>query len=174
MVEEMSNSEAIGKIWNLIRDVKIAMLTTVGEGGELRSRPMATRESEFDGSLWFLTCEQSGKVGDIEHGCHVSLTYVNNEAHAFVALSGHAELMRDRARVHQIWKPAHALWFPQGKDDPDILVIKVTVEEAEYWETPGNALVRTYHLLKAIVTKDSSAVGENQRVSLSAGFSEGE
>lgn len=166
MVQGMSSSEAITKIWDLIRDVKIAMLTMTGAEGNLRSRPMATQESKFDGSLWFLTSQQSGKVDEIEHGCHVSLTYVNSEAHAFVALSGHAELTRNREKIHELWKPAHAIWFPQGKDDPDIMVIKVTVEEAEYWEAPGNALVRTCHILKAMVTKDASGAGAHEKVLL--------
>ncbi len=166
MADEMSSSEATMKIWDLIRGVKIAMLTTVTFDDNLHSRPMATQEAEFDGSLWFLTRQQSGKVDEIEHGSQVSLTYVNNDAHAFVALAGRAELSKDREKIHQLWKPTHAIWFPQGKDDPDITVIKVVVEEAEYWESPGNALVRSYHLLKAIVTKDGSQAGEHQKLAM--------
>jgi general stress protein 26 len=166
MNHEMSTSEAITKIWNLIRDVKIAMLTTVTPAGDLRSRPMATQEAEFDGNLWFLTSQQSGKVDEIEEGSRVSLTYVNNDAHAFVALAGRAKLSKDRERARELWTPMHAIWFPQGKDDPNIMVIKVTVEEAEYWESPGNALVRSYHLLKAMVKHDRSEVGEHERLAL--------
>ncbi len=166
MTNEMSSSEAITKIWDLIRQVKIAMLTTINSQGELRSRPMATQENEFDGNLWFLTSQQSGKVDEIEHGSRVGLTYVNNDARAFIALSGHAELTKDREQIHQLWKPQHAIWFPEGKDDPEITVIKVTVEEAEYWETPGNALVRSFHLLTAALTKDRSKLAEHEKVSL--------
>ena len=154
------------KIWDLIRDVRIAMLTTVSPEGKLRSRPMATQESEFDGNLWFLTSQQSGKVDEIQHGSHVCLTYVNHDAHAFVALSGHAELTKDREAIDPLWKPMDAIWFSQGKGDPEITAIKVIVDEAEYWETPGNALVRSYHLLKAVMTNDSSQVGEHERLSL--------
>jgi general stress protein 26 len=166
MSNEMSSSEAIAKIWNLIQDVKIAMLTTVSSEGKLRSRPMATQGEEFNGCLWFLTSQQSGKVGEIEHGSQVGLTYVNNDAHAFIALSGHAEVTKNRERIHQLWKPQHTVWFPQGKDDPDISVIKVMVEEAEYWEAPGNVLVRSFHRLQAVVTKDRSKVREHEKVSL--------
>ncbi len=166
MANEMTTSEAITKIWNLIRDVKIAMLTTVGSQGELRSRPMATQENEFDGNLWFLTCQQSGKVDEIQHGSQVGLTYVNNDAHAFISLSGRAQVTKDRERIHELWKPQHSIWFPKGKDDPEITVIKVIVEEAEYWESPGNALVRSFHLLQAAVTKDKSKLGEHERIAL--------
>lgn len=164
-MNDMNPSEATTKIWDLIRDTKIAMLTThSGEG--LRSRPMATQESELHGNLWFLSRQESGNVNEIEHGSSVNLTYVNSEAHTYVSLSGRAELSKDRATIHELWKPMHAAWFPQGKDDPEIMAIKVTVEEAEYWDAPSNALVRTYQLMKAVVSGGESKVGEHEKVSL--------
>jgi general stress protein 26 len=166
MDKEMSQSEAMAKIWDLIRDVNVAMLTTSGKQGELRSRPMASQESGFDGDLWFLSRQESGEVDEIEHGSRVSLTYVNHDRHAYVALSGMADLTKNRERIHQLWKPIDAAWFPQGKDDPDIIAIKVTIEEAEYWEAPGNALVRGYHLLKAIATHGKSRAGEHEKIAL--------
>ena len=72
----------------------------------------------------------------------------------------------DRAKIHELWKPIHVAWFPQGKDDPEIMAIGIAVEEAEYWDAPGNALVRTYQLLKAVVTKSESKVGEHEKLSL--------
>jgi general stress protein 26 len=166
MDDEMSQSEAISKIWDLIRNVRVAMLTTSGPQGELRSRPMASQESGFSGDLWFLSRQQSGKVDEIEHGSSVSLTYVNNDRHAYVALSGRAELTKSREKIDELWKPIDAAWFPQGKDDPDIVAIKVTIQEAEYWEAPGNALVRTYHLLKAVATQGKSQPGEHKKIAL--------
>ncbi len=162
----MSQSEAMAKICDLIRDVKVAMLTTSGPQGELRSRPMASQVSDFDGDLWFLSRQQSGTVNEIEHGSRVSLTYVNNDRHAYVALSGRAELSKSREKINELWKPIDAAWFPQGKDDPDMIAIKVTIEEAEYWEAPGNALVRGYHLLKAIATQGKSQPGEHMKMVL--------
>jgi general stress protein 26 len=166
MDNEMSHSEAMAKIWDLIRDVRVAMLTTSGRQGELRSRPMASQESGFDGDLWFLSHQQSGKVNEIEHGSSVSLTYVNNDRHAYVALSGTAELSENREKINELWKPIDAAWFPQGKEGPDVIAIKVTIEEAEYWEAPGNALVRTYHLMKAIATQGKSQPGEHKKIAI--------
>ena len=167
MSGEMSNAEAISKIWNIIRDVKIAMLTTVTPEGQLHSRPMATQESQFTGDLWFLTRQSSGKVDEIREGSNASLTYVNDDAHAFVALSGKASLSKDREKIHELWRPMHAIWFPKGKDDPEITVIRIAVDSAEYWESPGNELVRSYHLLKAVLQSDPSQAGEHGKAKLS-------
>lgn len=165
MGNDMSRSEAITKIWNMIREIKIAMLTTAAGDG-LRSRPMATQELEFDGDLWFLSKQQSGTVEEITQGSNVGLIYVDSNAHSYVALSGRAELIQDRARIYELWKPMHAAWFPQGKDDPEIVAIKVTVDEAEYWDAHDNALVRTYHLLKAALTNGEVKAGEHEKIVL--------
>ncbi|HET9087471.1 MAG TPA: pyridoxamine 5'-phosphate oxidase family protein, partial [Acidobacteriaceae bacterium] len=149
-MNKMDRSEAIRKTAALIQGIKIAMLTT-HSGQRLHSRPMATQQADFKGDLWFLSRAESGEVDEIEHGAMVNLTYVNSDSHAYVSLSGRAELTRDRAKIEELWKPTHYAWFPLGKDDPEIMVIKVIVEEAEYWEAPGNVLVRSYQLLKAVV-----------------------
>lgn len=164
-MNKRDRSEAIRKTAALIRGIKIAMLTT-RSGQRLRSRPMATQQADFDGDLWFLSRAESGKVDEIEHGAMVNLSYVNSDSHVYVSLSGRAELSRNRAKIEELWKPAHYAWFPQGKDDPEIMVIKVIVEEAEYWEAPGNVLVRSYQLLKAVVTQGKSKVGDHQKLTL--------
>ena len=110
--------------------------------------------------------QQSGKVDEIAHGSNVSLTYVDNDRHAYVALSGTADLSKSQEKINELWKPIDAAWFPLGKDDPDMIAIKVTIEEAEYWEAPGNALARRYHLLKAIATQGKSQPGEHKKIAL--------
>ena len=113
-----------------------------------------------------MTREESGKTQEIAQQSHVTLNYVDSKGYCFVALSGHAELSKDRATIHELWNPLYKAWFPEGEDDPAITVIRVNVEHAEYWDAPANAVVRGYQLLKAAVTKGGSPVGEHQEVSL--------
>jgi general stress protein 26 len=159
------NLEAYKKIDELLRDIRIAMLTTEGPDRVLHSRPMATQEKTFDGVLWFLTREDSGKVFDIAQDAHVSVTYADGK-HTFVALCGRATVLRDRAKIEELWSPAYRAWFPQGKDDPEISVLRVEVDAAEYWEAPANAIVRNFQVFKAAMTHRSSNVGEHEKVEL--------
>ena len=48
-------SDDIQKLCDLIKGIKITMMTTVEEDGTLHSRPRGTQEAEFDGDLWFFT-----------------------------------------------------------------------------------------------------------------------
>jgi general stress protein 26 len=160
-----SRATALKKINNLIKDIRMAMLTTAAPDGHLHSRPMATQKSEFDGELWFLTKDDSAKVFDIEHDVHVSLTYVDGK-HTFVSLSGIASVSHDRAKIEELWNPMYKAWFPEGKDDPEITVLRVRVESAEYWEAPANTVVRNFQILRAALTGKEAEVAKNKSVQL--------
>ena len=163
--QELSQQEAMKKIGTLIKDIRIAMLTTADEDGRLHSRPMATQESDFDGVLWFVTREHSGKVGEIRNDAHVNLTY-SDKTHIFVSISGRAEVLRDRAKLEELWNPMYKAWFPEGKDDPEARVLRVRIDQAEYWEAPASAVIRNYKILKAAVTGSLKDVGEHQKLTL--------
>jgi general stress protein 26 len=156
---------AQAKINELIKDIRFAMLTTAAPDGTLHSRPMATQKTDFDGELWFLTREDSGKVCDIDHDTHVSLTYADGK-NTFVALTGRAHVSRDAAKIQELWSPLYTAWFPQGKEDPQIRVLRVKVDAAEYWDAPSNALVRNFQILMSAVTAGQVKVGENEAVTL--------
>ena len=66
MNENTDRSEAIKKLVEMIQGIRVAMLTTAMPDGTLRSRPMATQQTEFDGDLWFFTEASSGKVHEIQ------------------------------------------------------------------------------------------------------------
>ena len=165
MAKEASGNEQFKKIHDLIKDIHVAMLTTEGSDGKLHSRPMATQEAEFDGSVWFLCQQSSGKVTDIQHQAHVNLAYSDGK-HSFVTLAGVAEIQKDRKKIDELWNPLYKAWFPDGKDDPEITVIKVQVEEAEYWEAPPNAIVRNVKILSSAITGGKVSVGEHEKITL--------
>jgi general stress protein 26 len=159
-------AEAREKLVSLIRDIHIAMLTTVDSDGSrdiLRSRPMGTIEAEFDGDIWFFTSDQSGKVDDIAREHSVNVAYSSGEA--WVSVSGTASLVHDRAKMEALWNPVLKAWFPDGLDTPDIALLRVRVHEAEYWESHGK-VAQAVGLLKALVTGQESDAGENAKLML--------
>ncbi len=166
MTKAINQAESMAKISEMIKDVRIAMLSTVMFDGTIHSRPMATQDAEFAGELLFLTREESSKTSEIDQRPHVNVSYVDSKNHRFVTLAGRASLSQDRKTIHELWNPMYKAWFPQGEDDPAITVIRVDVDHAEYWEAPSNAIVRNYQLLRAAVTKGGSPVGEHQEVTL--------
>jgi len=157
---------AIAKLSEMIKDVRIAMLTTASHDGSLHSRPMATQQTEFDGDLWFFTQISSGKVEEIKDDQHVNVSYCDAGENSFVSIAGAASIVRDRAKIEELWHPLHKAWFPKGADDPEIALIKVRVEHAAYWDAPSGAMVQLAGFVKALATGQQFQPGEHGKINL--------
>ncbi|OWK42149.1 pyridoxamine 5'-phosphate oxidase family protein [Fimbriiglobus ruber] len=135
----MSTSPQI-KLRGLLEEFGVAMLVTRGADGNLRGRPMALAEVEADGQLWFASDRHSGKVEELSKDNHVVVTMQSGSK--FVSLSGNATTVDDRAKIALIWKPAFKVWFPGGKDDPNLILIRVEGHAGEYWDNSGTSGVK--------------------------------
>lgn len=129
------------KLAAMIRGIKIAMLTTLSADGTLHSRPMATQDVEFDGTLWFFTAAGSAKMSEIRQYPQVSVSYASADDHRYVSLSGRASLIQDAEKMKELWSPVYRAWFPQGLDDPELALMRVDVDKAEYWDMLSAAMV---------------------------------
>ncbi len=123
------------KLDELLHEFDSAMLVTRCESGELRSRPMALAEVAADGSLWFMTERNSPKMGEMARDEHVNVAMQSKTK--FVSISGHASPVEDRAKIEQLWKESWRIWFPKGKDDPTLVLVRVQGEQGEYWDNSG-------------------------------------
>lgn len=160
-----SRSDAIKKLAEMIEGIDFCMLTTI-DGGHLRSRPMSTQEFEFDGDLWFFTSDDTHKVEEIAKDSRVCVAYAEPGNNRYVSVSGHATLSKDRAKIEELWNPAHKAWFPEGLDDPHLALLKVEVNEAEYWDSPSSTLVQIVGFVKAMATGTEMDYGENKKLQL--------
>jgi general stress protein 26 len=97
------NDPNAGKLFELIKDVKIAMMTTVEADGTLHSRPMHSQEADEHGDLWFFTQIQSPKMTEISRDNEVNLAYSDPGSQTYVSVSGKAEIVRDKAKIEEKW-----------------------------------------------------------------------
>lgn len=165
MPNQVSRTEAIEKIAELIKDCRIAMLTTVTPEGWLHARPMATMDVEFDGDLWFFTAKSSPKVQEIEADSRVNVAYSNPGEQDYVSVAGNAKLVIDRALNEKYWNPMFEAWFPEGLDDPELALLHVEADSAEYWDSPSSTIAHLRGLIRTKLGGDIEA-GENEKVSL--------
>jgi len=161
------STHALEKFQSLIKDIKTAMLTTIAPDGSLRSRPMATLSTEFDGDLWFFTSDNSPKVYEIVDDQHVGLSYASFDKQEYVSVSGIAGIVRDPERARQLWTPAAKPWFPEGPEDPHLVLLRVRVTSIEYWDAPASKMVMLYGMAKAMLTGDRPKnVGEHKKINI--------
>jgi general stress protein 26 len=158
--KELSGAEGREKIAELVKDIRIAMMTTVAKDGTMSSRPMAVQDKPFDGTLWFLTRKTSDKVDEVEEDSNVTLSFAEPEESKYIALKGKASVSHDRTKIKDLWNPLYKAWFPGGEDDPDIAVLRVDVTEADYWEASGGKLVMLMKYAAASITGGKIPLGE--------------
>ena len=159
--DRMTREEMIQKVGELIKDIKMAMLTTEAEDGVLRSRPMATQNSPFDGTLWFFTSANSGKVSELDWNPEVNLSCAEPSDTKYVSISGNGEIVRDRAKMEELWSDIYKAWFPQGLNDPDVCLLRVEVSAAEYWEAKSGKMVQLFGYMKALATGEPAQGAEH-------------
>ncbi len=166
LAETLEHADEIKKLAGLMKEFKFVMLTTTEANGALHSRPMATQEVEFDGDLWFFTGAHAPKVFEVDGHHQVNVAFANPEKNTYISASGVAQLIRDRAKIEQLWKPAYKTFFPKGLEDPELALLKVNVEKAEYWDSPSTALGRAFNFARAYVAKDPGKLGDHGKVEL--------
>ncbi|KRA74160.1 general stress protein [Lysobacter sp. Root667] len=157
---------AVRKLAALIEDVEIAMFTTHAADGRLVSRPLGTQQVEFDGDLWFATAADSAKAREIADDPRVNVAYASRGKNVYVSVSGTASLVDDRAKIDEIWSPAMKLFFPGGKDDPQLRLIRVAVDTAEYWDGPGTLVGNALNFLISAVSNDPTDLSEHETLHL--------
>ena len=160
-----TSGEDFARLKELIEDIRIAMMTTVDDDGTLRSRPLQTLRCADDGMLWFFTSASSPKIAEAEAtNWQVNLSYSNPAKQDYVSVSGRATLTRDRKMMEALWNKWVEVFFPKGLDDPDLALLRVDIEKAEYWDSPGTAVGRAYAVAKALMTGNKDAIGDNVKI----------
>ena len=132
-----NTADGIHRVAELVKEMPIAMLVTLDMNGRPRSRPITTVDAPFDGTVWFMTSAHSAKLADISANPRVNVSYSSTSAESYLSIGGLADIIYDRERIHQFWRPRLRSWF-ESTEDPAIRLIRVQVDEADYWDGPGS------------------------------------
>ena len=153
--ENLKAEDAINKIKEIVESAPNCFFcTAVSSGGSDGARPMNVREIDDQGNLWFLSADDSHKNKELTADHSVKLYFQGSEHSDFLQLNGEATILRDKARIQELWEPIIKTWFTEGVDDPRITVIKVTPSDGYYWDTKhGNAIAGIKMLFGAMIGK---------------------
>jgi general stress protein 26 len=124
---------------------------------------MALLEVEESNRMWFISGRDSGKVHEIAQEKKVLVVCQRGES-CHLSINGLAHLEADRARIAKLWKESFKVWFPEGKDDPNIVLIAVQPVDAEYWDNGGSNMVKyLVETTKAYLTGERPKVEEGEQ-----------
>ncbi len=165
MESKPQKNEQMEKVRDMVQDIRIAMMTTVNEQGNLISRPMAALQFDEDGNVWFFTKRTSPKVDQVESNeQQVNVSFASVSDADYVSISGTANEVNDRAKIDELWNPQAKAWFPKGKDDPELTLLKVHTNMAEYWDSNDSTMVRLFQQANAVLTGSTPNMGENEKI----------
>jgi general stress protein 26 len=124
--------QAEERFWQILDQAEVALFITNGPGGFPHSRPMTLLAYEEDGILWFATSRSSRKVKEIKRDSKVTVCFVALEEGAHAQAFGRAELLDDPELKRELWEDEW-LEYWDGPEDPDLVLLAVYVERAEYY-----------------------------------------
>lgn len=137
----MVQNAAVSQLNQLIDGISVAVLTTVRPDSSLHSCPMVVRLLDDEGAIWLLTAANTEKVEAVRTMQRVNLAFSDPTANRFVSVSGFCELVRDRERTKQLWDASYKEWFPTGIDDPNLVLMRIVVQESEYWDSSNSHMM---------------------------------
>ncbi len=147
-----TNIEAIEKLHDIIKEVKIAMMTTKTSKGKLQSRPMSTAGVDYDGTIWFFTNDDSKKVKEVEKTGEVCLSYSNPSANTYASINGIITVDDNKFKKEELWNNMLKAWFPLGLKDPNLTLLKITPTHGDCWDITANKVIVSFNIAKAAIT----------------------
>lgn len=156
-------------LWDLIKDIKFAMLTTHGADGHLHSRPLTTMTrgetpQEEAGVLWFFISRTSDMARDVVRDAQVNVAYAHPGHDRYVSVAGTAALVEDRAQKQALWNKGIEAWFPGGVSDPDLALLRVDISHAHYWDVKESKLTQAFEIMRAATTHRRPDIGREGEV----------
>lgn len=138
------------KIGQIIEDIGVCMLTTINQIGGLHSRPMYVQEIDEEGSLWFFTSSDSNLMEEIVKIPVVNVTFSAFGNDKFLAATALAYEVYDQKKMKELWTPALEVWFKDGIETPDITLLRIDLQDIEYWDAPSASFVKVGGLVKPV------------------------
>ena len=157
--QDLTSQEAIKKIKELSEKAKICMFCTELDRLPVNSRPMGIQETDENGNLWFISSETSNKNFEIKEDKRVQLYFMNNSDSEYLSIFGDAYIYKDKSTIEDKWSPMANAWF-DGKDDPNVSIIRVEPKETYYWDTKAGKLVSLLSFAAAAISGSKTDISD--------------
>ena len=160
--QQLTGDDAIEKVRDLLEHFRTVMMVTTAPSGEVHVRPwgLQGKASDFDGVLWFFADDRGRAVKEIGGGAPVQLILQSDDKNSYMHLFGRASLSSDRAKIEELFSVFMKTWFPQGKNDPNLRLVRFEAEGGSFWDSPGGMLQVLGAFTKALVTGKEGKGGE--------------
>jgi len=160
--ENLTGEEAVKQLQEIVDHEAICMFHTALGAASPHVRPMGVQQVCDQGNFWLFSARASEKNADIAKDDRVMLTIAVPGRSQFLVVQGKAEVRDDQAKKDELWNNLAKAWFPEGKEDPELTVIKVVPTESYYWDTKDGRMLSMVKIAVAAVTGNMNDSGSVQ------------
>lgn len=160
-IKNLNNKEAIDKLKSSVDEITICLFgTNLKTDYGANCRPMSAIKVCDQGNIWFFSEKNSDKNKDIAENKNSQLFFSHPPKSSYLVVNGLAEIIFDQTVIDELWTPVMKIWFKEGKDDPNISIIKVKPTTAYYWDTDGNRMVNVFKMFASMATGTNLVTGD--------------
>ncbi len=166
-IENLNNKEAIDKLKSLVNEIMVCLFCTdlkTDDGSTCR--PMTAIKVCNQGNIWFFSEKNSDKNKAIAADKHVQLFFSHPSKNSYLVVNGEAEIIMAKTTIEELWTPAAKIWFKEGKEDPNISIIKVKPTAAYYWDNDGNRMINLLKMAASLVTGTNLITGQEGSITV--------
>lgn len=154
----MKNEEGLRKVRTLIDEQKTVMMASNLNTIPFSVCPMTVQQMDEKGDLWFFVSKDSGLFMDIEEDNRVQIIYNDDNKQQYLSIFGNATHIIAEQKKEELWNHHLLNWF-EGKDDPDLTLISVNMENAFFWDNENSKLVPFFNAEESNVSSSSGEKG---------------
>jgi general stress protein 26 len=163
---QKSAAELEVRLWKEVEQVNFGMLGLVGDAPHQHFQPMTAFCEPENGQIWFYARNDSDLAHAIGSGTE-AMFIVQAKDQAFQAcIGGRLEVQPDRERINRYWGPVVAAWYPGGRDDPNITLLRLAARDAQVWLSESGPLKFAWEIAKANLSQATPDLGETATLNL--------
>lgn len=150
-VDNLTGVEAAKKIKELVEHTRTCLMMTSLMNRPIEIRPMAIQKVGDDGRIYFFSHKDSGKNAELQISGEMQLTISNDGNSEYLSLYGKADVYRDQKEINEMYSAFANVWF-EGKEDPNLTIIRFTPNDGHYWDSKHGKLVQMVGILFGAIT----------------------
>lgn len=150
-IRNVNGSDAIEVVKKLCENVHTCLMLTTLDKKPISVHPMAIQKVDDSGRIYFMSSRNSGQNQELVKDNTMQLTIQNEGSSEYISLFGKAEIYRDQKEIDEMYSMYVNTWF-DGKEDPNITIIRFESESGYYWETKHGKMVQMAGFLIGALT----------------------
>ena len=165
MTDPTDHAEVETRLWKEMEDARMGMLG-VRSGRPRHFAPMTPFRDAGTRRIWFVT-RKDNEIAQAAGSPAEALFIVCARDGKFQAsIAGELTQDFDRERLDRLWNPVVAAWYPNGKDDPNLTMMRFDCTDAEVWHGEAGLLRFAFEIAKGNLTGAMPDVGEKTELGL--------